>query len=172
MEFESFLDEHTPPLAHMVRKLKSYSSDRSISEEDMFQEAACHLWSRWERGELNDKTRGYILRSCFFHLRNYLRSTERIRPLSIDLAIDDNGTTLADILPDSSYGHDELVETELTICRMRNAGLTEREREIFDLLLEGHTAREIASKLGISHVRVVKVCKNIRRKLAAQGVTA
>ncbi len=165
MEFESFLSEHTPPLAQIVRKLKSYNSDRSISEEDIFQEAVSHLWSRWERGELSDKTRSYILRSCVFHIRNYLRGSGKIRPLSLDFAIDEDGTTIADSVPDRSYGHDQSVETKLMISKMRDSGLTERERDVFDLLIEGHTVREIASNLSISHVRVVKIGENIRKKL-------
>jgi RNA polymerase sigma factor (sigma-70 family) len=50
--------------------------------------------------------------------------------------------------------------------------LDEREKEIVRLSAEGLTVREIGSRLGISHVMVVKMRKKIRikcRALAAES---
>ena len=45
-----------------------------------------------------------------------------------------------------------------------NNGLTPREKEVFILALEGLTVREIGDRLGVSHVRVVKLRANIKEK--------
>ena len=52
----------------------------------------------------------------------------------------------------------------MLIEEILNDGLTRREKEVFCLALEGLTTREIGSRLGISHVRVVKLKGKIRDK--------
>ena len=42
--------------------------------------------------------------------------------------------------------------------------LTEREKEVVFLSIDGLTVREIGVKLNISHVMVIKIKNNIKRK--------
>jgi DNA-binding NarL/FixJ family response regulator len=45
--------------------------------------------------------------------------------------------------------------------------LTQREKEIFHLSLEGLSIREIGRRLGISHAMIIKIEKRIRNKCKA-----
>ncbi|MCU0652415.1 MAG: hypothetical protein MUC39_05695, partial [Candidatus Omnitrophica bacterium] len=58
----------------------------------------------------------------------------------------------------------DYLNNKALIETIRNNGLTIREKDIFNLALGGLTTREIGKKLGISHVRVVKLQKTMREK--------
>jgi len=57
-----------------------------------------------------------------------------------------------------------LIYSKMLIEKINNNGLTKREKEVFNLGLEGLTTREIGGRLGISHVMVVKLKGKIRDK--------
>jgi DNA-binding CsgD family transcriptional regulator len=44
------------------------------------------------------------------------------------------------------------------------SGLTQRERDVLALSMEGMTTREVGQKLGISHVAVVKVRNKLKSR--------
>lgn len=52
---------------------------------------------------------------------------------------------------------------------MKRHILTPREKEVFDLLVENQTTKEIASKLGISEKTVRNHISNVIQKLGVKG---
>ncbi len=162
MSFEELWMKLSPPLWQMTRRFRNHP--RFINQEDMMQEVLCHLWERWRKDELTDKTESYILTSCRFHLQNYLRKVqEKITPVSLHAPVDSRGTTLEELIPDRSFWLEQ-IDDKVLIEQIRGDGLTKREKEVFELRLQGYTVRQIGERLGISHPRVIKLLSNIRNK--------
>lgn len=167
--FESLLRKLSPTLKRITRKLNGHFS--FMDHEDLFQEAAMHLWSHFNCGDLDDKTDSYILQGCYFHLRNYIRKTQDSATLlSLHAPFDEDGTRLEDVLlADDLASYDQL-EGGFQIEALEASGMTRREREVLLFCLEGMTTREIGKKLNISHVSVVKARKKIQdRYLTVNG---
>jgi len=128
-----------------------------------------HLWIRYKNNELDDKNDNYILQSCVFHLKNYLRKNrDKAVVVSLDEPIDEDGTPLRETLADNSEGLKASLEDELLIESIKSNGLTKREQQVLTLSLEGFTVREVGRRLGISHVRVVQIKNRIRSKCERQ----
>lgn len=167
MSFEELVKRISPKLKRITFRLSRYLS--VFGSDDLYQEALIHLWSDFNQGKLQNKTSSYILQGCYFHLKNYLRiNKHKVTFCSLDEVIrDEDGEELhlADIIPSRSSG-DIIEEThaKFFLEQINNNGLTKREKEIFHFVLDGLTTRQIGYKLGISHVRVVKIQKTIRRK--------
>lgn len=164
MFFEALVKRISPKLKGIAYKLNGHFS--FFNEEDLYQEALLHLWQDFQRGKLNDKTESYILQGCYFHLKNYIRKTQdRIKPVSFDILLDEEGMELEEIfcLEGPERGSKD-IECKILIEQMQNNGLTKREKEVFSLCLEGLTTREMGERLGISHVRVVKLMRSLREK--------
>jgi len=164
MFFEELVKRISPKLKGIAYRLNGHFS--FFNEEDLYQEAMVALWQDFQDGTLNDKTDSYILQGCYFHLKNYIRKTsDKMNLLSLDSVINTEDTTLEERLslenPERSF--DEL-NCKMLVERLQNNGLTQREKEVFSFCLEGLTTREIGERLGISHVRVVKIKASIRRK--------
>ena len=125
-----------------------------------------HLWLDFQAGKLDDKTDSYILQGCYFYLKNYLRKTQsKVTVISLESFTDEGNTALEEILSLDNKGScfDEL-DNKMLAEDIQNNGLTEREKEVLSFCLEGLTVREIGERLGISHVRVVKLRNRIRAK--------
>ncbi len=162
--FEDIIKRVSPVLKRITYKLNGHFT--FFDEEDLFQEALVHLWQDFKDGKIEDKTDSYILQGCYFHLKNYLRKTrDKVSFLSIDNFVDEDGTGLEEILSleDKNSCFDYL-ENKMLIEAIQNNGLTSREKEVLSLCLDGLTTREIGQRLGISHVRVVKIKAKIKRK--------
>jgi RNA polymerase sigma factor (sigma-70 family) len=155
MKFEELLENFSPLLKRMAKRFKG--NLRFLDEEDLVQEMLFHLWKQWKSGKCEDKTFSYIAQSCWFYLQNYLR---RFRDKVSWVSLDELQS-----FPDKSSPPLEVVERKIIIERIRGNGLTIREKEVFNLWLDGCTVREIGKRLRISHVRVVKIENNIRRKV-------
>lgn len=164
MSFEKVVEKITPTLKRITQKLNIRFS--FVDEEDLFQEALLHLWTDFKEGKLQNKTDSYILQGCFFHLKNYLRKTrEKANLINLGTPINEEGSTLEERLPsEDSKSCFENIENKMLIEEIRDNGLTRREKEVLSFCLEGLTVREIGRKLGVSHVRVIKLRDNIRRK--------
>jgi len=167
MYFEELLKKISPKLKGIAWRL----SGRGLNScsDDLYQEAMVHLWGRFQQGALADKTDSYILQGCYFYLKNYLRMHRRKAVLvSLDEVVyDDEGSPLRldEIIPqEGGCSVRDTANTDSIIEQINNNGLTLREKEVFNLGLTGLTIREIGVRLGISHVRVVKVQKKIRQK--------
>ena len=52
---------------------------------------------------------------------------------------------------------------------MKKSILTKREKEVFDLLIQNHTTKDIADKLGISEKTVRNHISNVMQKLGVKG---
>lgn len=166
MQFEDLVRSISPALRGIVYKLRHRAS--FFNNEDLFQEAIIRLWLDYKDGKLANKTTSYILQGCYFHLKNYIRKNyDKANPVRLENGSgeEDGGLMLGKALsleaPRSYVG---LIDCRLLIERINNNGLTKREKEVFCLALDGLTTREIGSRLGISHVRVVKLKGRLRDK--------
>lgn len=163
MRFEELVKKIRPKLKAIAHKLNGRFA--FFNDEDLYQEALMHLWLDFREGKLSDKTNSYILQGCYFHLKNYLRKArDKANCISFELMLNDEGEVLdlQNILPLESAEPD--YHSRFLLEQIRNNGLTKREKEVFEFSLEGLTTREIGLRLGISHVRVVKLKKKVKEK--------
>lgn len=149
---------------------KAIIPSQFIDKEDLYQELLYHLWERWRGGEFEGKTDAYIVRSCYFHLKNYLRRyKEKAKLISLNEPLGDEGISLGELIPAQTHLFDKKIDDVIFIQQMKNKELTRREKEVTELLSQGYTLREIGKKLNISHVRVLKIKENISKKFKKRG---
>jgi len=166
MEFKDLFNKLSPVIKRIGYKAAGRSHD--FGHDDLYQEALLHLWSSFRQGELAGKTDSYILQGCYFHLKNYLRKNKRNTGLvSLDSLKNAEGEDidLDRIIP--ACGRSSLrdqLHCSMLIEQINNNGLRPREKEVFNFLLAGLTIREIALKLGVSHVMVIKLKKTMLKK--------
>lgn len=163
--FEILVKRISPTLKRITYRLNGHFS--FFNDEDLFQEALIHLWQDFRKGKLQDKTDSYILQGCYFHLKNYLRKTKvKAKVVSLETIVNEEGANLEEILflENEDRKYLDYLNDKLLTEAIRNNGLTQREKEILSFSAEGLTTREIGRRLGISHVRVVKLMVSIRNK--------
>ncbi len=166
MHFEDLLKRISPKLKGIAYRLNGHFS--FFNDEDLYQEALIHLWLNFKEGKLEDKTDSYILQGCYFHLKNYIRKKyDKAKLISLGNMTNEEGETfdLENILSleDPHYSF-ELINCKMLIEKINHNGLTRREKEVFKLSLEGLTTREIGCRLGVSHVRVVRLKQKVKEK--------
>lgn len=161
--FEILMNRLTPTIRRISHKLNGHFT--FFNDDDLCQEALAHLWVAFNNGSLGDKTDSYILQGCYFHLKNYIRtSMDKAKLVSLDLPIDEDGTMLEEIIPSSDASMAALSANDILRKEITASGLDKRELDIIKMSIEGMTTREIGYRLGISHVAVVKLNKKIRTK--------
>jgi RNA polymerase sigma factor (sigma-70 family) len=169
MPFEGLLKKLSFKIKGIVFRLNS--REASFDNDDLYQEAVAHLWRAHTAGTLADKTDSYILQGCYFYLKNYLRTHRtNARLVSLDAPRNNDNDEHCPEEIGALASNEPLREEahcRLLIERIRNNGLTAREKDVFLLSLEGLTMREIGARLGISHVRAVKLSKAMRVKCRA-----
>jgi RNA polymerase sigma factor (sigma-70 family) len=166
MCFEKIIKRLSPKLKGIAYKLRRHFC--FFNEEDLYQEALVHLWKSFKGGVLEDKTDSYILQGCYFYLKNYIRKhTKRVSFVSLySENRDKEGLSLEEVLLsefNKAQYLDDLNDKFLAEA-IQNNGLNTREKKILWFYSQGLTTREIGRHLGISHVRVVKLTKEIRKK--------
>ncbi|MCS7180011.1 MAG: LuxR C-terminal-related transcriptional regulator, partial [bacterium] len=114
-------------------------------------------WIEWKNGNLKDKNKSYILKGCYFYLKNFIRKNGNNKILSLEEM-------------EEKYVFPKKMEDikkydELTLYEEIYEVLNEREKKVLNLLIEGYTTREIGKILGVSHVMVIKIIKKIKNKL-------
>jgi RNA polymerase sigma factor (sigma-70 family) len=160
MCFDGLVKRVSPKLKQITRKLNGHFS--FMDDQDLYQEALLHLWVDYERGSVADKTDSYLLQGCYFHLKNYIRKMQDNAPLlSMSSIIDEDGARLEEILLTNDPAPLDYAEGRLQIEALEK-GMSEREKRVLTLCLEGLTTREIGKQLGISHVSVVKIRNKLK----------
>ena len=161
--FEILINRLTPTLRRISHRLNGRFT--FFNDDDLCQEALTHLWVMFNKGTLCDKTDSYILQGCYFHLKNYIRtSADKAKLISFEMPIDEDGTMLEDIIPSPDTSAADLSVNNGLQEEIAARGLDKRELEIIKMSIEGMTTREIGDRLDISHVAVVKLKKKIRSK--------
>jgi RNA polymerase sigma factor (sigma-70 family) len=166
MEFEKLTKKLTPKLKAIAYRLNHRFT--FFNGEDLFQEALVHLWKENSAGKLEDKTDSYILQGCYFYLQNYIRTAkDKFFSFSLDGHYADDGDHYEEpleIKDERSGDYFERLNREMVVEVIRNNGLTGREKELLPFFAEGLTVREIGKRVGVSHVSILKMKAEIRRK--------
>ncbi len=166
MEFEKLSKRLSPKMKGIAYRLNHRFT--FFNDQDLFQEALIHLWENFTAGKLADKTDSYILQGCYFYLQNYIRTAkDKFVSFSLDIPISEEKNNFADcmLLKDEKSGdYFEHLNRKLLVEIIRNNGLTDRENELLPFFAEGMTVREIGKRVGVSHVRILKMRDEIRRK--------
>jgi RNA polymerase sigma factor (sigma-70 family) len=167
MSFPELLTRITPTLKRITRRLQTHHG--YFNQEDLYQESLIHLWIEFQKGVLADKTDSYILQGCYFYLKNYLRThCDKARCVPFASVVNDSESeehaqqSLCESMQQKDFFSD--VHCKLIVEAIINNGLTIREKEVFAFAVQGLTVREIAARLGISHVRVVKLKESVKSK--------
>jgi len=162
-QFEHLIKELSPKLHGIAHRMNGHFT--FFSDEDLYQEAVIHLWLLFKKGILDDKTDSYILQGCFFYLKNYLRTTlDKAKLISLSEMIDGNDSALEKLIASKSEAGFDHASSALIAEETLTKDFDEREREILKFSIEGLTLREIGSRLGISHVMVIKLKSRIKEK--------
>jgi DNA-directed RNA polymerase specialized sigma24 family protein len=166
MNFEEIFTAVTPKLRQLAWRYRSLCA--GLDEDDLLNEMLAFLAGEWRRGALEDKTTSYMVQSCYFHLRNYLRTAgDSRRCVSLDASLQDTGgddersMSLADVIGDGASSMQTCIEGKALYETIMNNGFKKIEKEIVRCLVDGLTVREIGERLHISHAMVVKHKKNI-----------
>jgi RNA polymerase sigma factor (sigma-70 family) len=161
--FESFMKRLSPTIKRISHRMNGHFT--FFSDEDLCQEALVHLWTSFQDKKLDDKTDSYILQGCYFHLKNYIRtSIDKASFVSLESPIDEDGTMLEEIIASEGPSPIDQAEDKALSEEILKSSLDERELKIVGMSIEGLTVRQIGEKLSISHVAVIKSKKNIRVK--------
>ena len=127
-----------------------------------------HLWNNFKDGVPTGINETYIVKSCKFYILNYLRKIiENIKILSLETLINEDGDKLKDVLASKSETDPLDRYKKLTLKEIKKE-LPKKEKEVFSLLLKGYTVREVGHRLGVSHVRIVKLKQGIIKKWQAK----
>ena len=168
MQFEELVKKLSPTLKRITYRLKASFS--FFNGEDLYQEALLHLWQDYNSGRLSDKTDSYILQGCYFHMRNYIRLQKiRRNTISLDALINpDTSLKVGELLfePQENGAAEYLrkLDNKLIAETIQNNGLSPKEKRVLCFYAQGLTTRQIGERLGVSHVRVVKMTAVIREK--------
>lgn len=163
MDFTGLYNRLSPRLRWIAKR----RSNGSIltKDDELYQEMCIYLWDTYKDGIPDGINDAYIVKGCEFHILNYIRThKEKVRLCGLEAPINENGDTLKDLLPDASEDIDRVIDRKLTFEAIMDNGFTKREKEISPLLQQGLTTREIGKRLGISHVMVVKLKKNMIKR--------
>lgn len=164
-KFEDYRKRLSPTLRRIARRLNGHFS--FFDEEDLFQEAITHLWLLSKADKLAGNTDSYILQGCYFHLRNLLRKiTDKAKLVSLYSLSENGDASLEEKLAAKDPADKKEMEERVFLASAAVDSLTAREKRALSLLLNGMTVREIGSKMGISHVMVIKLRKQIQEKCA------
>lgn len=159
--FESYVKRLSPKIKSISRRLNGHFT--FFNDDDLCQEALIHLWLLSRDGKLDDKTDSYILQGCYYHLKNYIRtSLDKMNAVSLENPVDEYGTLLKDLIESQDAATINDMEERILLDFIERDKLNDREKGVLDFVIAGLTTREIGAKLNISHVAVIKIKKRIK----------
>src|SRR3989338_450387 len=124
--FETLMSRLSPTIRRISHRLNGHFT--FFDDDDLCQEALAHLWLMSQKGVLKDKTDSYILQGCYFHLKNYIRtSMDKVKLTSIDSPIDEDGTMLSDIIASEDHSWIYQIEDRAIYEEIRKNEFNERE---------------------------------------------
>jgi len=167
VSFEELIKRLSPKLKGIA--YKAHWAGYYFNNDDLYQEALLHLWNEYSSGTLSDKTDSYILQGCYFHLKNYMRTAlDKVRPVSLDCPVSCGHELRLDplALPGAGAARDFFasLHARMLVEAIYNNGLSDKEKKFLSLFAEGLSTREIGKRFGISHVRVIKMRREIEKK--------
>lgn len=167
--FEDLIRKLSPTLRRITHKLNGHFT--FFDEDDLFQEALENLWVSYNSNRLADKTESYVLQGCYFHLKNYIRKTmDKVKLVSLQKFNEDGDSSIENFL---GYEDRHIENNAENVSISESAAvknMTARERAVLNMSMDGLTVREIGQKLGISHVMVIKIKKNMRNSLLGYSI--
>jgi RNA polymerase sigma factor (sigma-70 family) len=167
-----------PKTLDELRRIVARLVANSTVHDDLIQEALVHLWIEEYRHP--GHSRSWYLRSCYFHLKNYLRkgrsvdSTKRRLESSLTSNEFETGPE-AEPPVDLNDGPDPNGDVLSAVAQREVLALLSnhldwRGREILSCLADGLSAREIALKLKLSHTAVIKRRQGIAARACKLGL--
>ncbi len=142
----------------LARQYQNYDS------EDLLQEMYLYLWENYNQHSGENLTNSYILQGCWFHIKNFIRNSNKsFSHYSLDYSPEKGEGCLGDSIQEETEEGPSF-DFNYSVYEVMNNGLSKREKNIFSLILEGYTLREIGEKLQISHVMVYKIKNRIKNK--------
>lgn len=161
--FDELINRISPRLRGIAHRMNGHHT--FFSDEDLFQEASIRLWILHNRGYLHDKTDSYVLQGCYYHLKNYLRtSLDKVKKVRIEDLINESADINERFLAAGDSSKYDKIDENLLSEKILEMGLCDREKTVLDLTIKGHTVREIGNLLGVSHVAIIKVKAGIKLK--------
>ncbi len=160
------LEELTPRIEGIARTI-AYNREE---QKDLFQEMWVHGFEK--RNMLRDKTDAYILRSCYFHAKHYINKGKSIDSKRRD------GTRVVSLYQKNDKGEEEMLPIPGSLPSPEDAAianimreeisslLSEVQKYILELLIQGYTSAEISRIKKTSRAAISKNLKNIRRKVS------
>ena len=152
-------------IIRLLRGVAAKLSSNAELQKDLLQEMAIHL--NRVQTKLPGRTKSWYIKSCEFHARNHLKlgrsvdSHKRIHNLvSLDL-LTENAAEIGFFSDNHEDSRPALIAQDL--LELIIPKLTERQKEVLTLLMEGSGVREVGRKLGISHPSVIKHRNHIAR---------
>lgn len=166
MDFNDLLERLEPKLRAISRKVQFCYT--YCDKDDFLQEALLYLWIRQREGVWDDKTESYVLQGCYFFLKNYIRRICKMvdkRSVSINTPLSGDTESILEhiMIDEKTLNSEDSMDIYMMLDESEEA-MTEREKEVLCLKIEGKTTREIGARFGVSHVAIVKLQKNIREK--------
>ena len=164
MIFEALIKRIAPKLKGIVYKIPKYVN--SLDGDDLYEEAVMRLWTDYQAGKLAGKTDSYVLQSCYFYLKNYVRKfQDKLSVVSMNVLLNEEGSELQDILSaEEGASVPDKKDMDTLMSEVFEKDLSRKEKEIAFFYLQGWTTREIGKRLGLSHVSVMKLEDKIRKK--------
>jgi len=164
-----------------LRRIVARLVRNGAAHDDLVQEALVHLWlaEHHQPGQ----SRSWYLQGCVFHLKNFLRKGRSIdsikrrreNPGSLD-ECDESPPTLEAGSPvelrDEPDPHTDVLSAVALreVLQLLAHDLDPRGKAILSCLADGLSAREIASKLKLSHTAVIKRRRGIAARACKLGL--
>lgn len=166
MHFEILIKRITPKLKGITYKLNGHFS--FMNHDDLYQEAMLYLWMDFQEGKLADKTDSYILQGCYFHLKNYIRKVQdKANLISLDDLREEDGIGLEEkLVAQEPIDYFCSLDRKISVENIYMERFSERDKQILLFFQQGLTVREIGKRIGVSHVRVIKLKNRIKERCA------